>query len=163
MPDRSEILNLLEEYGIPYELSKHLAVFNIEEISKIELPYPDRIAKNLFIQDDKKRNYTLLTVMGHQRVDLKEFRKAQGTRALSFASSEDLFRFLKLTPGAVTPLGLLNDNNHSVRLFLDASFLEGNGKIGVHPNDNTATVWLNTNDQIRLLRTHGTTIQTVHF
>ena len=163
MPDRSEILNLLEEYGIPYELSKHPAVFNIEEISKIELPYPDRIAKNLFIQDDKKRNYTLLTVMGHQRVDLKEFRKAQGTRALSFASSEDLFRFLKLTPGAVTPLGLLNDNDHSVRLFLDASFLEGNGKIGVHPNDNTATVWLNTNDLIRLLRTHGTTIQTVHF
>lgn len=163
MHDQNETLKLLEEYGIPYELSEHPAVFNIEEISKIDLPYPDRIAKNLFIRDDKKRNYALLTIMGHQRVDLKEFRKSQGTRALSFASSEDLFRFLKLTPGAVTPLGLLNDSDHSVRLFLDASFLEGNGKIGVHPNDNTATVWLSTNDLIRLLSTHGTTIQTVHF
>lgn len=163
MPDQNETLKLLEEYGIPYELSEHPAVFNIEEISKIDLPYPDRIAKNLFIRDDKKRYYALLTIMGHQCVDLKEFRKSQGTRALSFASSEDLFRFLKLTPGAVTPLGLLNDSDHSVRLFLDASFLEGNGKIGVHPNDNTATVWLSTNDLIRLLSTHGTTIHTVHF
>ena len=163
MPDRNEILNLLREHGIAYELSEHPAVFNIEEISKIELPYPDRIAKNLFIRDDKKRNYSLLTVMGHQRVDLKEFRKAQGTRALSFASSEDLFRFLKLMPGAVTPLGLLNNTDHSVTLFLDASFLEGNGMIGVHPNDNTATVWLSTKNLIRLLSTHGTTIQTVHF
>ena len=163
MPEENEILDLLGECGIPYELSEHPAVFNIEEIRKIDLPYPDRIAKNLFVRDDKKKNYFLLTVMGHQRVDLKEFRKAHGTRALSFASSEDLFTYLKLTPGAVTPLGLLNDTDHRVILFLDAGFLEGNGMIGVHPNDNTATVWLSTNDLIRLLGRKGTIVKTVPF
>ncbi len=161
MPERKEVLKLLEESGIPFELSEHPAAFNIEEISKIDLPYPDRIAKNLFVRDDKKKNYFLITVLGHRRIDLKEFRKSQGTRPLSFASSDDLLTYLKLTPGSVTPMGLLNDTNHRVTLFLDDSFLEENGMIGIHPNDNTATVWLRTEDLIRFLSSHGTAVQLV--
>ena len=47
---------------------------------------------------------------------------------------------MKLIPGAVTPLGILNDAEHRVQVFMDVEFV-GN-KIGVHPNDNTATVWM---------------------
>ena len=42
---------------------------------------------------------------------------------------------MKLIPGAVTPLGILNDAEHRVQVFMDVEFV-GN-KIGVHPNDNT--------------------------
>lgn len=49
-----------------------------------------------------------------------------------------------LIPGAVTPLGVLNDEEHRVEVCLDRDFLAEPGKIGVHPNDNTATVWLKT-------------------
>ena len=65
---------------------------------------------------------------------------------------------MALIPGAVTPLGLLNDQEHKVTFWLDQSFLEGEGRIGVHPNDNTATVWLKTEDLLRLLRENGTKI-----
>ena len=68
---------------------------------------------------------------------------------------------LGLIPGAVTPLGLLNDQEHKVTFFLDKSFLEGSGLIGVHPNDNTATLWLRTEDLIALLRDHGTAVRVV--
>ena len=65
---------------------------------------------------------------------------------------------MALIPGAVTPLGLLNDLEHKVTCGLDKSFLEGSGLIGVHPNDNTATVWLKTQDLLRLLEENGTQI-----
>ena len=98
---------------------------------------------------------TLLTVQGNKRVDLKTFRKAQQTRPLTFASSEELLDKLRLPPGAVTPLGLLNSDVHEVTAYFDEELLTGSGLVGVHPNENTATVWLKTADLIQLLREHG--------
>lgn len=62
---------------------------------------------------------------------------------------------LGLTPGSVTPPGVLNDTERRVHVFLDAAFLEPPARIGVHPNDNTATVWLHTKDLIALIEEHG--------
>ena len=131
--------------------------FHMEERADVELPYPDRDAKNLFVRDDKKKNYYLITVKGDKRVDLKEFRRQHGLRALTFASADDLMKFMKLTPGSVTPFGLLNDDERKVSLYLDAAF--ENSIIGVHPNDNTATVWLNANDLTELLCRHGSKVE----
>ena len=60
---------------------------------------------------------------------------------------------MELTPGSVTPLGILNDAERRIHFYLDAAFA-GN-KIGVHPNDNTATVWICADDLINLIREHG--------
>ena len=60
---------------------------------------------------------------------------------------------MQLTPGAVTPFGILNDSEHRVYFYLEREFM--NDKIGVHPNDNTATVWLQANDLIRLIQDNG--------
>ena len=121
---------------------------------------PEADAKNLFVRDDKKQNYYLITVKGEKRVNLKAFRKAQGTRNLSFASAEDLLTRLALIPGAVTPLGVLNDETRSVQVFLDQDFLQEPGLVGVHPNENTATVWLKTEDLTRIIREHGNEVVT---
>ncbi|MBQ9989326.1 MAG: hypothetical protein IJP31_00035 [Lachnospiraceae bacterium] len=110
------------------------------ELAAIEIPYPEADAKNLFVRDDKKQNYYLITVKGNKRVDLKEFRRSNGTRALSFASADELMKIMGLIPGAVTPLGLLNDAEGKVQLFMDDELIKEPGLIGVHPNDNTATV-----------------------
>ena len=151
--DKLEIYQYLTGQGIPYEITEHKAVFNMEELDSVVLPYPEWDAKNLFVRDDKKWNYYLITVRGDKRVDLKAFRKAHGLRALSFASPEELHSLLGLIPGAVTPLGLLNDETHSVHFYLDSQFI-GN-KIGVHPDDNTATVWLLADDLMKLIQAHG--------
>lgn len=151
--DKTETYRYLTEQNIPYEVTEHKAVFSMEELEDVALPYPEWEAKNLFVRDDKKRNYYLITVPGDKRVDLKEFRKKNGLRALSFASAEDLLALLGLTPGSVTPLGILNDGQCRVHLYLDAAF--AGHKIGVHPNDNTATVWLQADDLMRLIRAHG--------
>ncbi len=130
------------------------------ELAEVPCPYPEADAKNLFVRDDKKQNYYLITVKGEKRVNLKAFRKAQGTRNLSFASAEDLMERLGLIPGAVTPLGVLNDETRSVKVFLDQDFLQEPGLVGVHPNENTATVWLKAEDLIRIIREHGNEVVT---
>ena len=157
--NKQEIYNLLKEKNIWHEITKHGAVYNMEDLSHVQLPYPEADAKNLFIRDDKKRNYYLITVTSEKRVDLKEFKNKYGTAKLSFASAEDLMDILGLIPGAVTPLGLLNDTECKVKLFLDSAFV--GGLIGVHPNDNTATVWLKTQDLVKLIRECGNEVQLV--
>ncbi len=155
--DKKEIYKFLTERNIPYEVTEHKAVFSMEELDAVELPYPEWDAKNLFVRDDKKRNYYLITVKGDKRVDLKEFRRLHGLRALSFASADDLLHIMGLTAGSVTPLGLLNDTEHRVQFYLDAEF-SGN-RIGVHPNDNTATVWMQADDLMRLVQACGSTAE----
>lgn len=122
------------------------------ELSSIEIPYPEYDTKNLFVRDDKKRNYYLITAKGDKRVDLKEFRKNNNTRTLSFAAADDLMDIMGLMPGAVTPFGLLNDAECKVTLFLDNDFMNSLGLIGVHQNDNTATVWLKAKDLMKLIQ-----------
>ena len=158
--NKQQIYDYLQENSIWHEITEHKAVYNMAELAEGPCPYPEADAKNLFVRDDKKQNYYLITVKGEKRVNLKAFRKAQGTRNLSFASAEDLLERLALIPGAVTPLGVLNDETRSVQVFLDQDFLQEPGLVGVHPNENTATVWLKTEDLIRIIREHGNEVVT---
>ena len=159
--DKKNVYDFLKSNGINFEVTEHKAVYNMEELSQIDIPYPECDAKNLFVRDDKKRNYYLITVKGDKRVDLKNFRRENQTRPLSFASENDLLNILGLTPGSVTPLGILNDKENRVKVFLDKDFWEAPGLIGVHPNDNTATVWINVNDLLIIIKEHGNEIEVV--
>lgn len=159
--DKQEIYAYLKENNIRHEITEHKAVYNMAELAEIEIPYPQADAKNLFVRDDKKRNYYLITVKGDKRVNLKEFKQRNHTRSLSFASEEDLMDIMKLIPGSVTPLGVLNDTEKKVQVFLDKEFTKEPGIIGVHPNDNTATVWLKTQDLISIIKGHGNEISVV--
>ena len=155
---KQETYDYLTTYGVDFEVTEHPAVFNMAEVAEIPLPHPEADAKNLFVRDDKKLHYYMITVQGDKRVDLKKFRKQYGLRNLSFASAEDLRSILDLIPGAVTPLGILNDQERRVELYLDAAFSD---LIGVHPNDNTATVWMKTVDLIRIITEHGNKVRVV--
>ncbi len=159
--NKQEIYDFIKEKNIWHEITEHKAVFNMAELAEIEVLYPEYDAKNLFVRDDKKRNYYLITVKGNKRVDLKEFRKNNATRPLSFASEQDLMSIMNLIPGAVTPLGLLNDNELKVILYLDKEFLNDKQIIGVHPNDNTATLWLKVTDLIDIIKEHGNQVNIV--
>lgn len=156
--NKHEVYALLKERDFWFEVTEREAVYDMDALTNIQMPYPDSQAKNLFIRDDKKRNFYLVSVQGDKRVDLKAFQEQHGTRRLSFASEKYLHNILNLTPGAVTPLGLLNDADCTVQFFLDEDLLAEPGVIGVHPNDNTATVWMKTADLIELIEDHGNAV-----
>lgn len=159
--NKQEIYVFFKNQNIWNEVTEHKAVYNMAELSEIDVPYPEADAKNLFVRDDKKRNYYLITVKGDKRVNLKEFKQKNNTRPLSFASEKDLLEIMNLTPGSVTPLGVLNDKENKVIVFIDKDFMEGPNIIGVHPNDNTATVWLKVKDLINIIKEHGNKVEIV--
>ena len=88
--NKNETLYYLDQHGIKYEIMEHPAVYNMAEMGKIALPHPEADAKNLFVRDDKKRDYYLLTIKGNKRVNLKQFQEENSTRWLILASTLDL-------------------------------------------------------------------------
>ena len=150
---KEDIVKLLEEKKISYEIVEHQAVYTIDEMLDCELPHPEQIAKNLFIRDDKKRKYYLITCLEDKKVNLKEFRKEHDTRPLTFASEDDLMAKMGLIRGAVTPFGILANEEKDVVVYFDKDY--ENKLMGIHPCDNTATVYVNCRDVAKLIKAHG--------
>lgn len=146
---QEEVLSLLRSRGIGFEEMHHPPVYTIDEMLALDMPDQEHIAKNLFLRDDKKRNYYLVVSREDRKVDLKALREVLGSRPLSMASENDLWEFLKLRKGAVTPFGVLNDPERRVSVTID-SFFQGS-VLGIHPNDNTCTVWIGSDDLVSVI------------
>lgn len=153
--NKQEVYEFLKNKNIWYEITEHEAVYSMSEVPNVEIPYSESEAKNLFVRDDKHNNYYLITVEGNKKVDLKKFRHTNNTRPLSFASSEELNEILKLIPGSVSPFGLLSDKENKVKFYIDKAFYDNRGIIGIHPNENTATVWLKIGDLVQIIQDSG--------
>ena len=148
-----DVYKCLEDNGIEYELFKHKPVFSVEDGKDVDFPHPEADAKNLFLRDAKKRNYYLLTLRDSVSANLKALQEILDSSRLSFASESDLWEYLRLKPGSVASFGMLNDVSGKVRFLLDDYFA---GKlIGIHPNDNTATVYLQADSLMELIRGNG--------
>lgn len=148
---KEEVYKYLESLNIKYRKVEHKAVFTMEEMSKLNLEDDTEVVKNLFIRDDKKQNYYLILVKGDKRVNLKELRNNLGLRPLTFASEEDLEKYLGLKKGSVTILGILNDTEHKVKVLIDNDIKKFK-EIGAHPNENTASIWLTLKDIEKILK-----------
>lgn len=159
---KEEIYKYLEDRNIWFIHYEHQPVYNMQDLAKLDFKYKDNDAKNLFVRDDKRNNYYLITVKGMKKVDLKTFRKEQNTRNLTFANKEELNDILGLIPGAVSPLGILNDNNLKVKFFIDNELLNNDNIIGIHPVDNTATIFMHTNDLINIIKEHGNEVRKIN-
>lgn len=157
--NKKEIYEFLDKENVSYEITEHKPLNSMEDAYSLDLPNTDCYAKNLFVRDDKKRNYYLISMKGDKKIDLKTFRKNNNTRALSFASDKDLYKYMELLPGSVTPFGLLNDSECKVEFFIDEEFFADEGIIAIHPNENTSTVWLKVDDLVKIVEKHGNKIR----
>ncbi|WP_414840803.1 prolyl-tRNA synthetase associated domain-containing protein [Enterococcus saccharolyticus] len=148
------VYNLLNQLAISYEVSEHPAVYTIDEME--QLPFPDEavIAKNIFLRNAKGNQHYLFVLDTDRAIDIKALKDMIGSTRLSFASEERLEKYLGLTKGAVSPLGLLNDTTQAVTIYIDSS-LQKTAKIGIHPNDNTATIFLNFDDLMTTIEATG--------
>lgn len=151
---KKEILDLLDKNNIKYELIEHEAVYTMEDVDRLNIKDKGIEVKNLFLRDDKGKNHYLIVAKEDTNIDIKELKnKIQSTR-LSFASEERLNKYLKLTRGCVSPFGVLNDNLKEVKVFIDMN-LKDKDSIGVHPNENTSTIFISTSDIERIIKAHG--------
>ncbi|MGG4403537.1 YbaK/EbsC family protein [Paenibacillus amylolyticus] len=156
MLNKQGFYDLLDRNNIVYESIEHPAVYTMEEIFSYQIPHTERIVKNLFLRDDKKRNYYLVTIAGTKSVDLRSLSEKIPSRKLSFASEKDLLELLGLEKGHVNPMGVLNNIQKNVTVVFDKD-LDGQ-KIGIHPMENTATVFLKFEDVKELITAQGSNV-----
>jgi len=157
MTERQKALQKLDEMNVVYEIKEHPAVYTIEEMDNLGISVD--VVKNLFLRDSSGKRHFLVTLPKDKQADLKSIGEKLGSSRLSFASEDRLGRYLKLTKGSVTPLGILNDAECGVEVVFDKS-LANKQRVGVHPNDNTATVWMSFDSLHNIVKRNG---NTVHF
>ncbi len=162
MNARQKVLNELAIQRIPHQMVEHIAIFTIDEMEKLEFPAGSTVAKNLFLRDDKGRRHFLLMAAPHQKINLKQLEDKLDSTKLSFASEERLEKYLGLTKGSVSPFGLINDAGGQVEFYIDDS-LRTEKALGVHPNDNTATILLSCDDLVRFAKETGHEVNWLHF
>lgn len=160
MTQRERVCRRLRELDIGYELTEHPAVFTIEEMEGLGIAEQGAVCKNLFLRDGKGKRHFLVTLPREKKADLKSLAGQLDTGKLGFASPERLERYLGLHRGEVTPLGVLNDAGRDVEVVFDRD-LEGATRLGVHPNDNTATVWLSFSGLRAFVEAQGNSIRMV--
>ncbi|MFM9936676.1 MAG: YbaK/EbsC family protein, partial [Novosphingobium sp.] len=101
--------------GLPWRGIEHEAVFTVEESEAIHALLLGSHTKNLFLKDSGGE-FWLVTLGHHKRVDLKALAGVIGAKKLSFGKAEDMEALLGVSPGSVTPLGVMNDILREVRV-----------------------------------------------
>lgn len=136
-----DIYHFFSEHNIEYERYDHPAVFTCEEATRLCPPMPANAikTKNLFLRDKKGHRHFLVTVPERKKIHLKALEILLGVSKLSFASPQRLESYLKLTPGSVTILGILHDDEHQVEVLVDTAVWEADA-IRCHPLVNTSTL-----------------------
>ncbi len=150
----------LAELGIAFTRHEHPPVPTVEEAEKHWAGIDATHCKNLF-RRNQKGNRHYLVIVGHSKnVDLRAVADQIGDGKLSFASPERLMTHLGLTPGSVSPFGLIHDRDHGVRVVLDRD-LKAAARLSFHPNINTVTLTLSASDFGRYLASCGNPVQYV--
>jgi Ala-tRNA(Pro) deacylase len=147
------LLAYLKQQAIAYHRVAHPAVYTCEQADRYRPPLRAASTKNLFLRD-RNSNYYLLVTACEKPVDLKALGRSLGVSKLHFGSEEKLLNLLGVTPGAVTLLGLVNDDDHSVQLLVDADQWEEEYFL-CHPLVNTATLLLARTDLLRFFQLTG--------
>lgn len=143
---KEKVLNKLKELNISYKEIEHTPVYTIEDMNNLGNVFENaKICKNLFVRDQKGKRHFLVVLPEEKRAPLADIATKIGSTKLSFASEERLMKYLKLEPGAVTPLAVINDEANEVEVVFDEN-LKKEEMLGVHPCVNTATILLTPND-----------------
>jgi Ala-tRNA(Pro) deacylase len=149
-----DLERFLQQHGIAPVRHEHPAVMTVEESERLVPKLPGAKTKNLFLRDKKGQRHFLVTTPHDVPVDLDALGTALGAGRLSFASPERLAKFLGLAPGAVSLLGLVNDEDHAVEFVIDRRLWESVA-VQAHPLVNTATMVVAHADLERFLAATG--------
>lgn len=149
-----EVLALLDEKNIKYELVEHEEVHTIEDMKELGLLDKGYVCKNLFLRNANGKMHFVLSCHHEKEVNVQEIAKKIGSTRLSFGSEERLDKYLKLKNGYVSPFGVINDESKSVIFIFDKE-IQNEQKVGFHPNTNKATIYLSFKDVKKIIEEHG--------
>lgn len=141
---------LLDKLNIDYYRVDHEPLMTMEACEEVDKILESMVCKNLFLCNSQKTKFYLLMMPGDKKFVTKNLSKQIGSSRLSFAKPEHMEKYLDITPGSVSVLGLMNDKDNVVQLLIDQDVLDCE-YIGCHPCINTSSLKLNRNDLINIV------------
>lgn len=141
----NRVYDFLEDLKIEYKTLKHPAAFTIEECSLVRDRVNAPVFKNLFLTNKQQTKFYLLVMPGDKVFKTKYLSSQINSARLSFADESHMKHFLDVTPGSVTPMGLINDKEVVVNLLLDED-LKQYKEFACHPCINSASLLLSLTD-----------------
>jgi len=148
-----QLFAFLDELGIAHSTVEHPALFTVEDGREWHDKIPGMHCKNLFLKD-KKDKIWLAVMPGDKRADLNRLEKFLNAPRFSFGKPELLNEVMGLTPGSVTPFGLMNDAAKRITVILDSSMLESE-MVNFHPLRNTASTTIASQDLVKFITALG--------
>lgn len=139
------VYDFLDAHGIEYMRTDHPPVDTMEACYEIDSVLQATICKNLFLCNRQKTQFYLLMMPGNKPFKTKEITSQIGSARLSFASPEDMEKYLDIKPGAVSIMGLMNDKENKVQLLVDTDVLDGE-YLGCHPCVSTSSLRVRTDE-----------------
>jgi Ala-tRNA(Pro) deacylase len=158
--EEQPVLARLAEMGIAYTRYEHPPIASAEAGEQYWADIDAAHCKNLFMRNQKGTKHYLVILPYQKRANLRTVADQIGDGKLSFGSPDRLMKHLGVSPGSVSPFGLIHDADHSVRVAIDRDLKTAN-RISFHPNINTATLVLAFTDFQRFLESCGNPIQYV--
>lgn len=159
MISENEFIEFMNENGLVYQRLEHPAVFTCSEADMHHAGVDAVSTKNLFLCDKKARRFFLVVTACEKTVKLDALSSQLGVAHLRFGSEENLLRLLGVTRGSVTMMGLVNDADHVVELWVDKNIWAEENFLA-HPLVNTATLVLSKAELERFFELTG---HTLHF
>ena len=134
-----QIEDYLKKNEIEYVLHKHKAVFTCAEAEIHCKNVPGEDSKNLFLKDKKGRNFFLVVLRAKKRLQMDVLAEKLNLNLIKFANNKDLLAILRLKPGSVSVLGLINDKERKTKLIIDQTIWDAD-IVSFHPNINTESL-----------------------
>lgn len=139
--------DLLDSLGVEYDRVDHAPAMTMEDCKEIDEILQSMVCKNLFLCNRQETAFYLLMIPDTKVFHTKDLSAQIGSARLSFAKPEYMEKFLDITPGSVSVLGLMNDTEHQVKLLIDEDVLDSE-YFGCHPCINTSSLRFRTADLV---------------
>jgi Ala-tRNA(Pro) deacylase len=145
LPKEIRVYDYLDNLGIEYYRVDHNEAGTMEACEKIEKDLNTVICKNLFLCNRQKTKFYLLMMPKDKVYRTKDFSPLVNSARLSFGEEEDMVKYLDVTPGSVSIMGLMNDKDHVIQLAIDKDVIKPDF-VGCHPCINTSSLKIKTSD-----------------
>ena len=131
--------DFLDALGVPFDRIDHDPAMTMEDCAEVDKVLCAMICKNLFLCNRQKTRFYLLLIPGDKHFLTKELSHQLGVSRLSFADAEHMQKYLDITPGSVSVLGLMNDRENAVQLVIDRDVVKAHW-FACHPCINTSSI-----------------------
>lgn len=156
----NRVMTKLDELAISYETVEHPPVYTTEEANRYIEGKEGVRTKSLFLTNRKKTAYCLLIMDDSKQLNMPNFQETVEGSRIKFASPVSLMEKLGLEPGAVSIFGLINNEEKDVHVYFDKDIITEE-RMSFHPNTNTITLFIKTQDVLSFVEELGFTYQTI--